>query len=257
MGDLVKYHESITAELEAIKNRVRDLITVEHWLSDGEWKEAALRTILRRCLPNSVIVGRGFVVSRDRSSTQIDILVLRPDAPTIFRDGEFLLVAPDVPAAIVEVKTGIAGPQAWKNELLKLAANGKLCKEVSGIAPWLGLFCYDGNQTQLESALDAVREVYEQTQIVVNCIACGYKYFVRHWRRGEFEPGDDRNVDEEVELWRGYELVDLTPSYFSHNLIDSVCGVDRETTGGAWFAHENGKFAHRIAERKTPTVNDQ
>jgi hypothetical protein len=41
MPSFPDYHESVTSELEAVKNRIRVLVT--HWQTDGEWKEAALR----------------------------------------------------------------------------------------------------------------------------------------------------------------------------------------------------------------------
>lgn|GEM_PF-6627972 len=62
MSNIKAYHESVTDELDAIKNRIRNLVT--HWATDGEWKEAALRSVLRRHLPSSVFVGRGFVMGK-------------------------------------------------------------------------------------------------------------------------------------------------------------------------------------------------
>ena len=101
MSNFLNYHKSVTSELAAIKNRIRDLVT--HWPTDGEWKEAALRTVLRRHLPVSNQVSRGFIVGRESSSTQIDVFVLKQDKPTLFRDGDLVIVTADVPAAIVEV----------------------------------------------------------------------------------------------------------------------------------------------------------
>ena len=95
MPNIRQYHESLTLELDALKNRIRNLVA--HWPTDGEWKEAALRTMLRRHLPGNALVGRGFIVGRSYSSTQLDLLVLRPDKPTLFRDGELAIVTPDVP----------------------------------------------------------------------------------------------------------------------------------------------------------------
>ena len=96
--DFQTYHKSLTEELYSVKDRIRNL--VEHWPTDGEWKESALRTVLRRHLPDQVLVGRGFVAARNYSSTQIDLLVLRPPKPTLFRDGDLVIVTPDVPVAL-------------------------------------------------------------------------------------------------------------------------------------------------------------
>jgi hypothetical protein len=84
--DFKAYHRSVSDELYSVKNRIRNL--VRHWGTDGEAKEVALRSVLRRHLPESVIVGRGFVVTPEASSTQIDILVVDASKPTLFKDGD-------------------------------------------------------------------------------------------------------------------------------------------------------------------------
>src|SRR5262249_28899789 len=140
------YHESVTSELDSVENRIRNLVT--HWLTDGEWKEAAWRTVLRRHLPGSFMVGRGFIVGQHQSSRQIDLFVLRPEKPALFRDGELAIVTPDGPGAIVEVKTELEGPAAWYKAAKKLAEHGHLCRTASGEVPWLGIFSYEGVASQ-------------------------------------------------------------------------------------------------------------
>jgi hypothetical protein len=61
--DVPRYSQSLLGELEALKDRVRQFIHDHHWLTDGEWKEGVLRNFPRRNLPNTVEVGRGFVVT--------------------------------------------------------------------------------------------------------------------------------------------------------------------------------------------------
>src|SRR5262245_38550627 len=91
--DLLAFHHSISDELHAIKNRIRNL--VHHWPTDGEHKEVALRNVLRRHLPQTALIGRGFVVNRKSSSTQIDILIADANKPALFRDGDLMIVTPD------------------------------------------------------------------------------------------------------------------------------------------------------------------
>ena len=62
--NLENYFRSLGNEVEALKNRVRDLKDSTQWLTDGEWKESVLRNVLRRNLPESVGVGNGFVCRR-------------------------------------------------------------------------------------------------------------------------------------------------------------------------------------------------
>ncbi|HEV2396079.1 MAG TPA: DUF6602 domain-containing protein [Candidatus Sulfotelmatobacter sp.] len=248
MPNILDYHRSVTSELDAIKDRIRNLVT--HWLTDGEWKEAALRTLLRGRLPAGTLVGRGFIVARDSSSTQIDLLVLKPEKPTLFRDGELAIVTPDVPRAIAEVKTKLEGMNAWYEVVNKLAMHGQFCKNVANNEPWLGIFVYEGSPSQTDNILDAMHRTYQETGIAINCVTCGYDVFVRYWPIGEYEPGDDPVADAKRQYWRAYNLNRLSPSYFTSNLVDAICNVDREETDYAWFAFPNGKRPHIIAEKQ-------
>jgi hypothetical protein len=247
MPNIHGYHESLTLELDALKNKIRSLVT--HWPTDGEWKEAALRTVLRRHLPAGIMVGRGFLVGREHSSTQIDLLVLREAKPTLFRDGELAIVTADVPGAIAEVKTNLEGPAAWYEVVKKLAEHGKFCKQVAKNEPWLGVFTYDGNASQVNPILEALCRVSKETGIAVNCVTCGYNLFVRYWPVGEREPGDSA-ADTNRKYWRAYELNQLSPSYFVSNLIDAICNIDRNETDYLWFAYPDGKRPHMLAEKQ-------
>ncbi len=57
------YFKSLSLEFTALKDRVRNFIDDAHWLTDGEWKETVLRTILSRSLPQDILIGRGFIVT--------------------------------------------------------------------------------------------------------------------------------------------------------------------------------------------------
>src|SRR5260370_4696277 len=247
MPNILDYHASLTLELDALKNRIRNLVT--QWPTDGEWKEAALRTVLRRHLPGGILVGRGFMVGRECSSTQIDLLVLLQGKPTLFRDGELAIVTADVPGAIAEVKTKLEGPAAWYEVVKKLPDDGKFCKQVAKNEPWLGVFAYEGNDSQVDNILDAICRVSKETGIAVNCVTCGYNLFVRYWPVGEHEPGDSA-ADAKRKYWRAYKLNQLSPSYFVSNLIDAICNVDRYETDYVWFAHPDGKRPHFLAEQR-------
>ena len=204
--------------------------------------------MLRRHLPVSVHVGRGFMVSRDHSSTQIDLLVLKQEKPTLFRDGELAIVTPDAPGAIVEVKTNLSGPVAWYNASKTLAEHGRMCEQVAKNKPWLGLFAYEGDPKQSEVILNAICRVHRETGIAINCVASGPDLFVRYWPVGDSEPGDN---DEDIgsKYWRSYNLKQLSPSYFLSNLIDVICNIDRTETDYVWFAYAGGKREHLLDER--------
>ena len=88
-----------------MKHRVRNLIADAHWQTDGEWKESVLRQILRRQLPATAIVSRGFVVTERAVTHQLDVLIRHASKPVLFRDGDLVLVTPDAVLGIIEVKS--------------------------------------------------------------------------------------------------------------------------------------------------------
>jgi hypothetical protein len=72
--DLKEFHKSTTNELIAIKDRVRNLIN--HWGEDGRYKEAILKTVIERFIPEQFRIASGFVVSPNLdSSRQIDLII--------------------------------------------------------------------------------------------------------------------------------------------------------------------------------------
>lgn len=252
MPDFMAYHRSVTDELDALKNKIRNLVT--HWPTDGEWKEAVIRTMLRRHLPPSHPVGRGFIVDRGQSSTQIDILTLRPESPTLFRDGDLTIVTPDAPSAVAEVKTSPQGYTAWVEVAVKLVEHGRRCRDVARNHPWLGIFSFEGVEAQVSNALNALCTARQETGVSINCVCIGYDYFIRYWPKGQVEPGDPPR-DAKREYWRAYHLEHLAPSYFLSNMVDGICNVDRVETDYAWFAHQGGKGPHKIDEKRAEECN--
>ena len=97
------YYRSLTMELEALKDRVRKFIQGHHWLTDGEWKESVLRSIIAQRLPDTVKIGRGFVLTESGLTAQCDILLYRADYPVLFREGDLAFITTDAVLSIIEV----------------------------------------------------------------------------------------------------------------------------------------------------------
>ena len=235
--DYSAYHKSLTDELYSIKNRVRNL--VKHSLTDGEAKETALRSMLKKLLPVSVTVGRGFIVGPDNSSTQIDVLILDSRKPTLFKDGDLFIVTPDAVLGVIEVKTRLSSLAEFSSALTKLSRVEKLCRHVTGKDKvWTGLFSFDaGSSPSLlhRNALNGLREAHVETGGAVNCISCGKNIFTRYWDRIV-------QVDGYVEeVWHSYYIQNVAPSYFMGNLIDWITNIDNSTSGFAWFPLIGGK----------------
>lgn len=248
MPNYLEYHKSLTDELHALKNRIRNLVeNSPHWPTDGEHKEAALRTVLRRHLPSSLVVGRGFIVNSTTSSTQIDLLIVDGNKPTLFREADLLFVTPDCVRAIIEVKTSLPSSAALEECATKLARVGQLCAENED-KPWLGIFSYEGTLQQPEPLLDAVENAHNATGVAINCLAYGKDRLVRFWGRGDRERGDALDADAQ-NRWRVYSVEQLASAYFIGNVVDALTKLNDRSNAFAWFPLAEGKLVHMLAER--------
>jgi len=237
--DYVSFHASVTNELFSIKNRVRNL--VKHWATDGESKEVALRSVLRRHLPSVANVGRGFIVAKDDSSTQIDVLVTDSSKPTLFQEGDLMIVTPDAVLGVIEVKTRQSTQKDLIDTLTKLSLIEDMCCQATRRdSVWTGLFIYEGAEHQQEMLLRGLGEAFRETNRPVNCVSCGKDVFIRHWSRGE-----DVDSPEPGPVWHSYLLSDVAPSYFMGNLIDSISSIDHSSASFAWFPVPKGKESNR------------
>lgn len=237
--DYMAFHRSVSAELSAVKDRIRNL--VRHWPTDGEWKEVALRSVLRRHLPETVLVGRGFVVGRERSSTQVDVLIVDARKPTLFKDGDLFVVTPDAVLGVIEVKTTLPAKAALIETLTKLTAVERLCfEETSRDSVWTGLFVFEDGGDVVPQLLEGAAAAFLKTEASVNCISCGPSSFVRFW-------SDGGAVNSRVAgaVWHGYRLDEVAPSYFLGNLVDALGEASGPSAGFAWFPLIGGKEQYR------------
>jgi len=242
--DFRAFHQSIAAELNAAKDRVRQLIRDRHWLTDGEHKEAVLRSVISRHLPSSQVMGTGFIVAPETVSTQIDILIVDGDFPVLFREGDLMIVTPEGVRAIIEVKTSLRNAQL-RLALEKLGRNVALCHPLQQTTVrhqcWAGLFVYEQEQCNHQEALKSLARAHAESQGRVNCLSLGDRDFFRYWSNEE----DTQGIPEPMNgsFWRSYEMNDLAPSYFIGNLLNRVAPPNLRSY--AWFPEIGGKEGHR------------
>lgn len=235
--DFRAFHKSIAAELKFAKDRVRDLIRDRHWQTDGEHKEAVLRSVIRRHLPNSMIMGTGFVVSEQSVSTQIDILIVHGSLPVLFREGHLMIVTPEAVRAVIEVKTRLETTKYTKT-IKKLKRIAVMCDPVRGNRVWTGLFAYENDSLDDAAILKPLACSESGTHGCVHCVTAGADRFVRYWDNDEGTPQPMPNP-----FWRSYKIRDLAPSYFVGNLMSElVGGHDNEY---AWFPERGGKETYK------------
>jgi len=240
--DFFEYHKSIARELEATKDRVRQLIGSRQWQTDGEHKEAIIRKVLRNHLPESVRIGKGFVCFETRASSQIDVLITAIDKPTLFKDGELVLVTPDAVHAVIEVKTSMPSKSDLIEALEKLADNLEHIRRTQTDCLG-GLFVFHESNGRVPDKVvfeELQRIVRGQTQRVINWIALSPDRFFRYWRAGVVPSiccGD---------FWHSYKLCDgLAHAYFLSNVAWDVTKEPNHEMQYAWFPVEGGKEQFR------------
>jgi hypothetical protein len=250
--NFLNYYKSINRELQTTKNRIRELIGSDHWLTDGEHKESFLRKVLRNHAPESVNIGRGFVCFADGSSSgQIDILITSSNKPTLYKDGELVIVTPDAVLAIIEVKSNQSSKSELEETLEKLADKSEKIRQASfSNRLWSGLFILENtkniNHIDVLSKIKAASEGNQDR--IINCLAFGENHFYRFWINGAIVSSIVNDA-----VWHSYELQDLAQAYFISNLVWNVCDDMPERAQFAWFPIENGKETRR---RSYISLND-
>lgn len=117
------YLRSISCELSAAMDRVRNLIGDKHWLSDGHHKEHLFNSVLARFLPSGFFALRGFVVNDhtlSACSNEQDVLIVdaRESVP-LFQSSGLVISFPENVVMAISVKTTL-DPQTLKDSLLGL-----------------------------------------------------------------------------------------------------------------------------------------
>lgn len=249
--DPEKFQESITRELEIVKDRVRNLIGGRNWAEEGRYKEAVLRNVIKRFLPSNLSIGTGFIVKRDENSTrnqilvskQIDIIVYDNRKPILFSEGDFIITTNDNVKAIIEVKTKIENSNL-RDILLNAINNSKLVDNTI----FSGIFAYE--YVKREDWLDRLKGSLEQLREngkYVNHICLGPHIFVKYWERNS-EVWSDCKSDF-------YGIYDFNSnrrnrkisfSYFISNLIYHAC--DKKLDDRLWFLFpvRGGKEQYRV-----------
>jgi len=149
-----KFDESVTDEILALKNRVRNLIGDSHWQKEGEYKEALLRKIINRILPSKYTIGTGFILGKSIKPSiklkQIDILIFDSmNYPPLLNENDFFyIVEPESVRAIIEVKTKLESTKLI-NTIIRMNEIGEFIYENSNDNLkdlFVGIFSFDGNE---------------------------------------------------------------------------------------------------------------
>jgi hypothetical protein len=236
------YYKSLSMELQGLKNRVRTL--VRHWTTDGEWKESVVRSFLRRHVPRSVEVGRGFVVSSEGPSTQIDVLLYDNNKPVLFRDGDLAIITPDAVVGAIEVKTGVNLTE-FREAAVKLCDVMDLVNTQPNRARFFGLFAFENRTANARSVLDVIKEVVNgEGSRQIDGVCLGTDLFIRYWETTPPPPPMRMYA-----RWRAYELQDEAQGYFLHNVIEAIDPHSVDANSAIWYP-AGGKEDRCVGEAK-------
>lgn len=235
---LIDYHRTTSSELLALTNKVRSLIT--HWGEDGRYKEAVLKNIIRRFLPEKYIIGTGFVVKQTQnrgehlSSKQIDLIIYDDSSPVLFKEGDFVILTPDAVRGIIEIKANLQN-QIVANVLRQANENGQFVfsgKDDKTQKFFNGIFSYEGfrNNFVMENFVDNYLQSNQDftddpyyLSFKVNHVSLNKDWFIKVW-----------NEDENPHSI--YNIEDLSFSFFISNLIDTIANKSIEKNNFIWYA---------------------
>lgn len=254
---LEHYFTSLAQELGSLKGRVRHLIADAHWLTDGEWKESVVRQVLRRNLPATVEVGRGFVVTGNRASRQLDVLIRDASKPVVFRDGDLAFITPDAVLGVIEVKSRMTAG-IFEDSLRKLASDIEMVRLHPNTRAFAALFSFEAANTSGQRLLTILARVLSNSNQRLDFASIGESIFLKYW---ELDPRrEDRRM---YESWHSYSLPNHAQGYFIHNAIDAISPESVFSNNEVWFPvggkepYRDGYIRAAWAQHKGGTATGQ
>lgn len=251
--NILKFQKSITKELIATHERVRDLIGNANWGDEGRYKEAILRKTISQFLPSNLKIGSGFIVGNNdhlngtesEISKQLDIIIYEDKTPVVFREGDFVILTESSVRAVIEVKAEVVNKSTNSNGLNKIINKLELLNNFqtfSDNAPrkkFVGIFSYKYNQDYNH---DSLQEILESSNGIVNHLALGSNRFIKFW---EDPSGLVPPLIRNAPCYIKYNLQNLSFSYFISNLLHIIS--DEDPVERYWFSFPiNGtKEVHR------------
>jgi hypothetical protein len=250
----LSYHKSVTAEFKAIQDRIRYFIGSAHWGEDGRFKEILLINHLKKVLPSNVSVGTGFVRNRENITKQIDIIVYDNKFPTLFSEGDFVVVLPESVYGIIEIKSKINSNRKLIEAIEKSKENG----EVIGTEIFNGLFGYDSSirfENEFELG-ENLKEALINNDGYLNHVAFGPNIFMKYWEEGN--PVED----DGIRTFSFYSINGLSYGYFISNLVDFI---NKKSNGFALseefqnflYPIQEGKETHRLKQLEIKLLEDR
>ncbi|MFM2591273.1 DUF6602 domain-containing protein [Vibrio sp. TBV020] len=244
--DTERYFKSISMELKALENRIRHLIDDAHWPTDGEWKESILRQVIQRSCPKNISLGRGFIITENGNSGQIDVLLYDNTQPVIYQDGDLVFIQPSSCRGIIEVKSTYSS-QVYRDACESISTTAKLVRDSEpDMDIFVGVFIYEMRNRQPRIDLDVLRELTdEHWHKTIDHVCLGQHKFIKFWEQCPLEHVDN------YERWHLYRLEDMAFGYFIHNLLSVISGYKLVRNEMIWFPAQGKEHNRENSLRRT------
>lgn len=240
--DPLNFQKSISNELRDIQDRVRNLIGSAHWDSDGTYKEAILKNVLKRFLPANLGIGTGFIVKKFGNnaivSPQIDIIIYDKTYPLLFSEGDFIIVTQKNVRGILEVKTTLD-----QSNLRKVISDANRMSDFIDPPIFYGIFAYKNACGLHDNSV--FRELIIESNGIINHLSLGEDIFIKFWHKDRPHPDTDCG---DKSFYSIYQLNGLSFSYFISNLLE--CAVPRNLEERFWVLYPlpDGKESKKICD---------
>lgn len=278
MDMISQYQQSIAAEFQAQKDRVRFFIGDAHWGEDGRYKEILLADFLKTILPNNVAVGTGFVRNSNNDLTnQIDIIIYQQNCPTLFKKGDFVVLMPESVLGIIEVKSTTSSNVLTKRKSPTIKSVIETCENngiiIGNKQIFNGLWGYESTVKVKPHMIETkIGTQLSQCDGYLNHICFDSNIFCRYWNTED----SPTNVGINAPYFRFYNLSwsnvfcekdsmqpGLAFGYFISNLLECVYKrIAPEVLNKQYFEFlyplENTKEAYRCSgcDIKCQSVGD-
>lgn len=198
MLNVERYQQSIAAEFEAQKNRVRFFIDDAHWGEDGRYKEIILGDFLKGILPANVEVGTGFIKNANGELTnQIDLIIYKKNHPYLFKKGDFVVLMPNSVLGIIEVKSTASSDILTRRKKADSKSVIEICelngRIIGNNQIFNGIWGYDSNiRISSKTRNTNLGRHLLKSFGYLNHICFNSNVFCRYWEQGN---PTDRGID--------------------------------------------------------------
>jgi hypothetical protein len=175
-----------------------------------------------------VIVGRGFVIAANETTTQIDVLIYDGAKPVLFRDGDLVFVTPDAVLAVLEVKSRV-NPAEFGRACTKLSRNIEIVRRHPNGRAFAGVFAFESNGGNSDRYLQQMVRGCNDWNGHINCSALGVDRFLRYWNETPTQPR------QMYSTWHSYNMPGLARGYFVANVVDAISPESVFRNNQVWF----------------------